>query len=490
MAFPALYKEIPYQDPAQLFPILEQLPYPLFLDSAMEDPRLGAYSYIAVDPFLYLESKEKLHLNGVEIEESPLEYIQTALENFKLEKLEDATLPTFQGGVAGLFSYDLGWRLESLPTHQGNELEAPDLCLGFYDLVLAFDHNQKKSWIFSTGQNQHTPLPNTEHAEARMRMILDLIKDASSVKWPDQIIPPLRWKTDLSRLDYETQVQKVIDYIYAGDIFQANLSQQFKADLPDGFDPLAFYKNLRKANAATFSGFFKTEDMVIASSSPERFIKVLDDQAETRPIKGTRSRSDDPAEDRALAAELLASEKDRSENVMIVDLLRNDLSKNCAPHTVTVPELCALESYASVHHLVSSVTGRIKTDKSSFDLLSDAFPGGSITGAPKLRAMEIIAELEPWRRGPYCGSLGYISFNGDADSSILIRTVTIKNGSARFNVGGGIVADSIPSDEYEETLVKAHGIFKAFDAMSSGKSVIHSGKEESDIDRESSKAAS
>ncbi len=478
MTFPALYKEIAYQDPADLFPSLEQLPYPIFLDSAMADPRLGAFSYIAVDPFLTFECKDGLvDLNGKSQENTPLVLLKELLEQFKLDRFEDIDLPAFQGGVAGLFSYDMGWLLEKLPSHQDNDVDIADIALGFYDLVLAFDHGKKRCWIISTGQSENQPIPNIHHAEKRISNILSFIEDVSNQPWPDQIIPPLTWSTELSRADYESQVQEVIDYIYAGDIFQANLSQQFSTTLPEGFNPLAFYKSLRRANAATFAGYFKTNDFIIASSSPERFIKLQDGQAETRPIKGTRPRSDDPVEDRALAAELLAAEKDRSENVMIVDLLRNDLSKNCAPHTVTVPELCALESYASVHHLVSSVTGRLKTDRSSLDLISEAFPGGSITGAPKLRAMEIIAELEPQRRGAYCGSLGYISFNGDADSSILIRTVTLKNNIARFNVGGGIVADSSPASEYEETLVKARGIFAAFDAMTSGSSIIVSGAE-------------
>ncbi|MTI11106.1 aminodeoxychorismate synthase component I [Curvivirga aplysinae] len=479
MAFPALYKEIPYQDPALIFPVLEQEKHPLFLDSAMADPRLGAVSYIAIDPFIVFEAKEgKCQQNGDTISIDPITYLTDLLDAYKLERLEDEDVPLFQGGAAGLFSYDLGWYLEKLPTHQGDDAKIPELAIGLYDLVIAFDHNQQRSWIISTGQNSDSVEPDVNLAEKRLSYIQGLLSQATDYSWPDQIIPPLTWRTDLSRQDYEDQVQKVVDYIYAGDIFQANLSQQFRAHLPEGFNPLAFYKTLRKVNAATFAGYFKTDDMVIASSSPERFIKVQDGQAETRPIKGTRPRFDDPEQDRASAADLLAAEKDRSENVMIVDLLRNDLSKNCAPHTVTVPELCALESYASVHHLVSSVTGRLKSNRSSFDLLSEAFPGGSITGAPKLRSMEIIAELEPWRRGAYCGSLGFISFAGDMDTSILIRTVTIKDGTARFNVGGGIVADSTPASEYEETLVKARGIFDTFDAMSSGQSVILSGRNE------------
>ncbi|MDX1737762.1 MAG: aminodeoxychorismate synthase component I [Alphaproteobacteria bacterium] len=481
---PALVQEIPYRSPAHIFPVLESQSHAIFLDSAMEDPRLGNMSYIAFDPFLTFHvlgnniiiNNQTQSIDGTK--DAPLRKLKELHENFKLSPKSEPNLPPFQGGIAGLFSYDMGWFLEDLPENQDNDAEIPEIAVGFYDLVLAFDHIQEKCWLISTGQNAETSTPNLEYAIQRKEQAFKLLNSANKYQWPDQIIPPLRWHTDLSRADYEARVQQVIDYIYSGDIFQANLSQQFRAKLPDGFNSLAFYKNLRRSNGATFCAYMKTDSFTLASSSPERFIKVQDHQAETRPIKGTRPRFDDAEQDRNSAAELLAAEKDRAENVMIVDLLRNDLSKNCEPHTVSVPELCALESYSTVHHLVSSITGQLKQDSSSLDLLFDAFPGGSITGAPKIRAMEIIAELEPWRRGAYCGAIGYVSFSGEMDTNILIRTVTLKNNMAYFNVGGGIVADSVPASEFEETLVKARGIFNAFNAMSSGKSVIIHGDEE------------
>jgi para-aminobenzoate synthetase component 1 len=253
----------------------------------------------------------------------------------------------------------------------------------------------------------------------------------------------------------------VIDYIYAGDIYQANLSQRFQTILPEGDSPFALYQRLRRLNPAPFAAYLNFGDIVIASASPERFLQLRGGWVETRPIKGTRPRGATPVEDKAHARELLASEKDRAENVMIVDLLRNDLSRVCRDHTVTVPELCVLESYATVHHLVSTVVGQLNPGATAIDLLRATFPGGSITGAPKIRAMEIIAALEPTQRGPYCGSIGYVGFDGNIDSSITIRTYAIKNNVVTFQAGGGIVADSDPAAEYEETLTKAGALMEA-----------------------------
>jgi para-aminobenzoate synthetase component 1 len=251
----------------------------------------------------------------------------------------------------------------------------------------------------------------------------------------------------------------VKDYILAGDIFEANISQRFSADLLDR--PFDLYRRLREINPATFSAYLAFDDTILASASPERFLKLTHGQVETRPIKGTRPRGKTAQEDQAFANELMKSEKDHAENVMIVDLLRNDLSRVCEDHSVQVPQLCGLESYPAVHHLVSVVTGKLTSKLTAVDLLRATFPGGSITGAPKIRAMEIIAEIEPTRRGPYCGSIGYIGFNGDMDTSIAIRTYAIKNNKVTFQAGGAVVVDSDPVDEYEETLTKARALKKA-----------------------------
>jgi para-aminobenzoate synthetase component I len=268
-------------------------------------------------------------------------------------------------------------------------------------------------------------------------------------------------RSDFTRPHYEAAVQRVIDYILAGDIFQANLAQRFSAELPEDLSPLDLYRRLRERNPVPFAAYLDFRDVVVASASPERFLKLQDGLVETRPIKGTRPRGLTPAEDGASARELLASEKDRAENVMIVDLLRNDLSRVCLDRTVLTPEICALESFATVHHLVSTVTGELKPDMGPVDLLRATFPGGSITGAPKIRAMEIIAELEPTRRGPYCGAIGYIGFDRTMDLNIAIRTYAIKGRTVTFQAGGGIVADSDPAAEYEETIAKARALIAA-----------------------------
>jgi len=267
-------------------------------------------------------------------------------------------------------------------------------------------------------------------------------------------------KPDLAPAEFKDAVRRTIDYIEAGDIYQANITQRFRARLPSGFDRLSLYQALRTRNPATFGAYLDFGATAILSSSPERFLKVAEGRVETRPIKGTRPRGRGPAEDKALAAELLASAKDRAENLMIVDLLRNDISRVCKIGSVKAPTLFGLESYATVHHLVSVVTGELAEGRSAVDLLRACFPGGSVTGAPKIRAMEIIAELEPTSRGPYCGSIGYLSADGGMDSNIVIRTYCLQGQDLTFQVGGGIVADSDPQAEYEESLDKAKALIE------------------------------
>ncbi|MFJ5488902.1 aminodeoxychorismate synthase component I, partial [Hansschlegelia beijingensis] len=273
---------------------------------------------------------------------------------------------------------------------------------------------------------------------------------------------PLSFSSNFDRAAYEAAIARTVEYVLAGDIFQANVAQRFLAELPEGFDAWAFYRRLRTRNAAPFAAYLDFGDVVVASSSPERFVRVEGDHVEARPIKGTAKRWTDPIADGSSSRALLGSEKDRAENVMIVDLLRNDLSRVCRPGTVEVPTLCGLETYASVHHLVSVVTGRLREGLGVVDLLRASFPGGSITGAPKLRAMEIITEIERHARGVYCGSIGWIGFTGDADFNIAIRTATLARGKALFQAGGGITALSDPAAEYDETLTKARAVFDAF----------------------------
>jgi para-aminobenzoate synthetase component 1 len=270
----------------------------------------------------------------------------------------------------------------------------------------------------------------------------------------------LELRSSFTHEGYLDAVTRVREYIFAGDIFQANLSQRFEAPLAE--PAWALYQRLRSRNAAPFAAYLDFPGAVVLSASPERFLRVdVDGDVETRPIKGTRSRGHGPEHDAALGLALTQSAKDQAENLMIVDLMRNDLSRVCAPGTVRVPELFALEHYATVHHLVSTVVGKLAPGKDALDLLRAAFPGGSITGAPKVRAMEIIAELELSQRSIYCGSIGYWSLTGALDSSIAIRTAVARGGRVYFSAGGGIVADSDPEHEYQETLDKARGVIDA-----------------------------
>ena len=278
-------------------------------------------------------------------------------------------------------------------------------------------------------------------------------------------LPALAWREGRDRGAYEAEVARVVDYIRAGDIFQANLSRSFEAvsDLP--LDPISCYRALRTANPAPFAALLVLEEGFVASTSPERFLRIDGEAVEARPIKGTRRRVADPREDRAAVAALAASAKDRAENVMIVDLLRNDLSRVCRPGSIAVPMLCGVETYASVHHLTSVVIGRLAAGRDALDLLAAAFPGGSITGAPKIRAMEIIAELERRERGVYCGSLGWIGYDGAADLNIAIRTLTARGRAVSLAAGGGVTLLSEPASEFDETLAKAERLLQAFSGL-------------------------
>ena len=458
-----LLTDIGYQEPEAAFARFAGEPFALFFDSALKHPEHGRYAFIAADPFRTLVAKDgEITLDGRRFRGDPFEALRGELARHRQPTLPGA--PPFQGGAAGYFAYDLCHHLERLPAPPPEDAGAafPDMAIGFYDAVVAFDLWHRRAWIISTGHPETDAGIRQARAKDRAGKIAARLEGAAPPP-PVAISPDVSWESNFTAESYRAGVAKVIDYIWAGDIFQANLSQCFRASMPGDFDPFGLYLDLRRANPAPFAAYFNFGDVVIASSSPERFLKVRGDRVETRPIKGTRPRGGTPPEDAALAQALRDSVKDRSENVMIVDLLRNDLSRVCRDHSVHVPELCALESYATVHHLVSTVTGRLREGQGPVDLLRAAFPGGSITGAPKVRAMEIIAELEPGRRGPYCGAMGYIGFDGTMDTNIAIRTLAFKNDSAVFQAGGGIVADSDPALEYAETLDKAKALFACFE---------------------------
>lgn len=477
-----LVKELtPAPDVPSALAALHHLPSVLLFDSARYGTATNRYSFLMADPFDF-EVVPQSHFAGDGIDPSdrearnPLGRLKRRLDGFSTIAVPG--LPPFQGGAAGLLSYDLNRAWERLPLPRCDEFRMPALAVGLYDRVIAWDHAQNRAWIISQG----IPATDDRHRVDRAARRLDEIdrlltgpaaKQAGATKAEDER-PPLpveklakQWPapglagllSNFSRDDYLRAVERAIEYIYAGDIFQVNLSQRLL--YPAGGNPLDLYLRLRKRNPAPFAGYFAHDDWAIASASPERFVCVADGEVETRPIKGTRRRRTGPEADLFTRDELRESEKDQAENVMIVDLLRNDLSRVCSAGSVRVPELCRVETYETVQHLVSEVRGRLETTRTAWDLLRAVFPGGSITGAPKVRSMEIIAELEPTARGPYCGSLFYVGYNGQMDSSILIRTFTIRHGWVQCPVGGGIVAQSDPAAEYEETLVKAEGMLRA-----------------------------
>lgn len=310
----------------------------------------------------------------------------------------------------------------------------------------------------------------TDTRTKRQTQCIDLTTHRLAARYP---LPGLDSVTsDFEPEEYLRAVKRAIEYIRAGDVYQVNLSQKLMTAIEH--EPIEIYMALRRANPAPFAGYYDAGWFHVLSSSPELFLKVSGDHVQTRPIKGTRPRGATPKQDLRARLELEASEKDRAENIMIVDLLRNDLGRVCRYGSISVPQCLTVESYETVHHLVSTVEGSLRSDRDIFDLLRATFPGGSVTGAPKIRAMEIIAELEPTVRGPYCGSMGFISFTGDACYNILIRTVTMVGNRAWMPVGGGIVADSDPEMEYQETLHKAEGMLRAIRALRTGTEKIGS----------------
>lgn len=462
--FAPLVQELsPAPDVEAAFLRLSGQPHCLFLDSALRHATLGRYSFLAADPYQW-------HTLASDDPSDPL----ARLDLQQLQTPALPGLPPFQGGIAGLLSYDLNRRMERIAAPRFDEFALPLLAVGLYDVVLAFDHFQHRAWVISQGFPETDTTQRQQRAERRLKQFESWLTGPLA----SPIFQTLRTETPRSQLapqfpvpgppgltsnfaaeGYRAAAQQCIDYIHAGDIFQVNFAQRLLYPAQD--DSASLYLRLRNRNPATFAAYFDLGDAQIISASPERFLSIRDGVVEARPIKGTRRRSQWPEADLFTGDELLESEKDRAENVMIVDLLRNDLSRVCEADSIRVTQLCGLESYQFVQHLVSVVQGRLSPTRSPLDAIRAAFPGGSITGAPKVRAMQIIAELEPTARGAYCGSLGYLGFDGSLDFNILIRTVTASHGWWQIPVGGGIVAQSHPAHEYEETWHKAEGMLRS-----------------------------
>lgn len=446
-----LRTELPYREnSAALFEAVADLPWAVFLDSGRHHLTQSRYDIIAAEPYITLTTRARLtEIRGEAIELSREDPLQLLRQHLAIDPAAQSELP-FCGGALGYFSYDLARRYERLPALAEDSEKMPEMAIGIYDWAVVVDHLERRAWLVGQGRD-----PETDWKWDRL--VARFSAPATErARMPFRITAPLA--SNLSHDAYAAAFHRVLDYIKAGDCYQINLAQRFSA--PAAGDPWLAYQALRVINPAPYSAFLNTPYGTILSASPERFLKIEDRVVETKPIKGTRPRAGHPRLDAELIAELQSSTKDRAENVMIVDLLRNDLSKNCELGSVKVTKLFEVESYATVHHLVSTVTGKLRQERDAFDLLRGCFPGGSITGAPKLRAMQIIEELEPQRRGVYCGAIGYIGCDGNMDLNIAIRTLVYAGGSIRFSAGGGIVADSKLEDEYQETFDKAAAMLK------------------------------
>ena len=464
-------REIPCPPSAlDAFSAVAAEPGAILLESGGANQTLGRYSFVACRPFLTFRSKGPRVVidwgeRREEREGNPFDILSELMSDFRAGR--PAGAPSLIAGAMGYFAYDLGRFVERVPQTTVDDVPMADCHLGFYGAVVAIDHVDGRAWVSAIGApavdaGAAGRLAGVRAGELAERMAGD--GGASALKYRSSegtisagvMSPALQLRSNFRHDDYVSAVRRAKEYIAAGDIYQVNLSQRMSAPLAT--TPLDLYKRLRESNPSPFAAYFETLDGAVASCSPERFLQLRGREVETRPIKGTRPRGETAEEDARLAADLLASEKDRAENVMIVDLERNDIGRVCEFGSVHVPELCALESYATVHHLVSTVRGRLRPGCTALDCLRACFPGGSITGAPKVQSMEIIEELEPTRRGVYTGAIGYLCFSGDMDVNIVIRTAIVKDGTAYFQVGGGIVADSDPEAEYQETLDKGRAI--------------------------------
>jgi para-aminobenzoate synthetase component 1 len=462
-----------------------------WLDAGSDHAGLGRWSYLGAEPWAAYRAfgarTERREGDGpwLPVPGDVLDALQEELAAHATPALAGA--PAFQGGAVGWLAYDWGRVLERRPCARHADLGLPDALFGLYDVVVAWDHHAGEGWLVSTGLPARGAARETRARErlAEWRTAFatvtqppplgDALAAHTGAPGPERApsFPVLALegaeqvglRSTFTQRGYQSAVQRVREYILAGDIFQANLSQRFEAPLAE--TPGRLYARLRRNNPAPFGAWLAFDDATLLSVSPERFLRLDGRAVETRPIKGTRPRGLGPMHDEALSRELSESDKDRAENVMIVDLLRNDLSRVCRPGSVRVPELFHLEQHPTVHHLVSTVTGELADGHGAAALLRATFPGGSITGAPKVRAMEIIAELEPTERGPYCGAIGWLGVTGDMDTNIAIRTCVARGDRVYFSGGGGIVADSDPGLEYHETLHKVKGIVRTLAGRSS-----------------------
>lgn len=443
-----IYKTDFYQKAENIFELCKDEPMAIFLDSSLENS-LGRYSIIGLCPYLILKEADGIfYENNIPQNISFEEGMSRHLEARREENPTD--LPLISGAL-GYFSYDYGRKFEQISTRHPKKLQIPEALFVFYDLLIIDDKERQELYITARGE--------LCDPDAAILQFEEAIRHCEPVKQPTKHTSLADFRPNFTKKDYQQAIDRMISYIIEGDIYIANMTQQLT--IRSHKAPYDAYRYLRTHNPAPFGGFFQCCDFQVVCASPERFLKIHDGQIETRPIKGTRKRGETPEEDRMLKEELQNSSKDRSELLMIVDLERNDLNHICETGSVQVTEHFAVEAYATVFHLVTTIVGKIKKGIPFSRLMEAAFPGGSITGAPKIRAMEIIDELEHDRRNLYTGSMGYFSFDGNCDLNIIIRTAVHQNDTYHLGVGGGITCESDLEFEYEETLQKAKAVLEA-----------------------------
>jgi len=454
----SMIREIPYsEDSVALYRVLSDHPWAVFLDSGFPYCQQGRFDILTADPYKTLVTRGgQTEVTGPDGSQFyPDEPFDLLKQHLPRQASNETSFP-FSGGAIGYFAYDLGRRLEEMPVIGKDSENIPEMMVGIYDWAIVVDHKLKQSRLV-----QHRFDATTKGICDRICQKLTGDPDNLSNGGFFCVTGPVA--SNMSPETYGQAFRRIKHYLLEGDCYQVNLAQRFSARCEG--DPWIAYEALRKLNAAPFSAYLGLPGVQVLSSSPERFLKVEAGKVESKPIKGTRPRYDDPAKDRQQISALENSTKDRAENLMIVDLLRNDIGKTCRPGSVKVPKLFDIESFATVHHMVSTVCGQLAEGKHPIDLLKGCFPGGSITGAPKIRAMEIIEELEPNHRGVYCGSIGYIGYDGNMDTNITIRTLVHSEHEIRFWAGGGIVADSRETAEYQESFDKAAALLILMDQL-------------------------
>ena len=476
-----VYTELPFIPPRQIMDHIEES-RSFLLESIKGPEKIARYSFVGTGPFLIFRVKNgKIEITGsskkISKSGAPLKQLKKLMSSYRPYPNEE--IPPFIGGAVGMISYDFVHYFERLPKTTEDDLKLPDADFMLVDTVIAVDHKLQKTFVISCPGAEETLSGNAklnglwsscyEQAVKKIKVLNNKIngKPRSGMQKRGKLKAPVDIRHEMGKKYYINIVKKAKKYIKAGDIFQANLSQRVSADIGD-VSAWQVYRVLSKINPSPFAAYLNMGDYCISSSSPERLVKVNGNIVETRPIAGTRPRGKDDESDRLMRDDLLLNEKERAEHLMLIDLERNDLGRISDYSTVEVDELMITEDYSHVIHIVSNVTGKIIKGKDCFDAIRATFPGGTITGVPKVRCMEIIDELEPVTRGPYTGSIGYIGFDGAMDLNIIIRTFVIKDSIAYVQAGAGIVADSDPEKEYFEALKKAEALIKTLEVLQTG----------------------